>query len=258
MSGVELELRGVSLAYGRREVLSDVTLRLEAGARAALLGPNGAGKSSLLRAISGVGGKRSGSVLFDGVPAEEHDRAQLARRLAVVPGQTVITFPLRVEELVGLGRVPHEHPLLGPRPADRAATEAAIERVGIAHLVGRDVRELSLGERQMAVLAMAVAQGARLLLLDEPTVHLDLRHQVAVMELLADLSERDGVTVLAVLHDIALARHYFPRLLLVSDGRLAADGSPAAVINRQQLSDVYGVKGDFLPGLEAADSVGRA
>jgi len=99
------------------------------------------------------------------------------------------------------------------------------------------------------VLAMAVAQGARLLLLDEPTVHLDLRHQVAVMELLADLSERDGVTVLAVLHDIALARHFFPRLLLVSDGRLVADGPPTDVLTGELVSQVYGVDGTFLTGV---------
>ena len=116
---------------------------------------------------------------------------------------------MRVEELVALGRIPHEHHLLGPRDADRRAVDAAMERVGIADLRGRDVRELSLGERQLAVLAMAVAQEARILLLDEPTVHLDLRHQVAVMELLRDLSQRDGVTVLAVLHDIVLARQFF-------------------------------------------------
>ena len=104
------------------------------------------------------------------------------------------------------------------RPADRVAIDRAIERVGIGHLRGRDVRELSLGERQLVVLAMTIAQGARLLLLDEPTVHLDLRHQIEVMELLRDLAQRDGVTVLAVLHDIGLASHFFPRLILLARG----------------------------------------
>jgi iron complex transport system ATP-binding protein len=117
--------------------------------------------------------------------------------------------------------------------------------VRIGHLRGRDVRELSLGERQLAVLAMAVAQGARLLLLDEPTVHLDLRHQVAVMELLRDLSSRDGVTVLAVMHDVTLASHFFPRLLLLDAGRLVADGPPADVLTGDRIQAVYGVD----PGL---------
>ena len=245
MSGVALELRSLTLDYGARRALDDVSARLEPGTLAALLGPNGAGKSTLLRAVSGAGAgsaaRRSGMVLIDGVPLEEYDRAELARRVAVVPGQTRVAFPLRVEELVALGRVPHEHPLLGPRAADRAAVDAAIERVGIAELRGRDVRELSLGERQLAVLAMAVAQGPRLLLLDEPTVHLDLRHQVAVMELLRDLAARDGVTVLAVLHDVSLASHFFGRLLLLDRGRLVADGAPSEVLTPERIRAVYGV-----------------
>ena len=138
---------------------------------------------------------------------------------------------MRVEELVALGRIPHEHHLLGPRERTGARSTRALERVGIGELRGRDVRELSLGERQLAVLAMAVAQQARLLLLDEPTVHLDLRHQVTVMELLRDLSQRDGVTVLAVLHDVVLARHFFGRLLLLDHGRLVADGAPSVVLS---------------------------
>ena len=208
-----LELRDVRLAYGGRQVLHGIDLRIWRGELVALLGPNGAGKSSLLRAITGLGGHRAGTVLLDGTPIDEIERVALARRLAVVPGQAVFAFPIRVEEVVALGRIPHEHPLRGPRPSDRQAVAAAIERVGIGGLIGRDVRELSAGERQLVVLAMAVAQGARLLLLDEPTVHLDLRHQVAVMELLAGLAARDGVTVLAVMHDRHLARHFFPRLL---------------------------------------------
>jgi iron complex transport system ATP-binding protein len=124
--------------------------------------------------------------------------------------------------------------------------EAAIERVGIGHLRGRDVRHLSLGERQLAVLAMTVAQGARLMLLDEPTVHLDIRHQVAVMQLLADLVMKDGVTVLAVLHDVTLASHFFPRLLLLHEGRLVADGTPTEVLTPDRVRRVYDVDPQFI------------
>ena len=241
MSGADLELRGVTLDYGVRRAVDGVSLHVGSGEMVALLGPNGAGKSSLMRCITGLATRRAGTVLIDGVPLEEYDRAVLARRVAVVPGQTHVAFPMRVEELVALGRVPHEHPWLGPRARDRAWIEAAIERVGIADLRGRDVRELSLGERQLVVLAMAVAQGPQLLLLDEPTVHLDLRHQVAVMELLRDLSTRDGVTVLAVLHDVSLASHFFPRLLLLDRGRLLADGTPGAVLTPARIRTAYGV-----------------
>ena len=144
--------------------------------------------------------------------------------MAVVPGAANLPFATRVEEVVALGRLPHEDPLRGARPADKAAIAAAIERVGVGHLMGRDARELSLGERQLVLIALAVAQSAPVLVLDEPTVHLDLRHQVGAMELLVDLNERDGTTVIAVLHDLSLAAHFFPRLVLLDGGRVVADG----------------------------------
>jgi len=241
-----LELRDVRLAYGRRDVLRGVDLRIAPGERVALLGENGAGKTSLLRAITGLAEHASGEVLLDGRPAREYGRPERARRIAVVPGQTQVAFPLRVEELVALGRIPHEHPFLGPREEDRAAVASAIERVGLRHLVGRDVRQLSLGERQLAVLAMSVAQSASLLLLDEPTAHLDLRHQVEVMRLLRRLSEEDGVAVLAVMHDVALAGHFFERVCLLHEGRLVADGPPADVLTPERIRQVYGVDPRFV------------
>ena len=241
MSGAALNVTGLDLDYGRREVLRDVNVSLAAGEVVAFIGPNGAGKSSLLRCITGLVEPKAGSIAIDGQPLHDIDRRALARTIAVVPGQTLVAFPMRVEELVALGRLPHERALLGPRDEDRRVVEAALARVGITELRGRDVRELSLGERQLCVLAMAVAQQARLLLLDEPTVHLDLRHQVAVMELLRDLARRDGVTVLAVLHDVALARHFFDRLLLIDHGRVVADGTPEHVLSETNLRSVYGV-----------------
>ena len=246
MTGAALEVRDLTVRYGARRALDGITLSVTPGDMACLVGPNGAGKSTLLRCIAGTLRPSTGMVTIDDVPLDEYERAHLATRLAVVPGQTVITFPMRVEELVALGRVPHEHPLLGPRAADRAAIDHAIERVGIGHLRGRELRELSLGERQLVVLAMTVAQGASLLLLDEPTVHLDLRHQIEVMALLQDLAERDGVSVLAVLHDVSLASHFFPRLALLHEGRLVADGPPAAVLTPQRLYDVYGIDPRFV------------
>ena len=170
-----------------------------------------------------------------------------------MPGQAALPFATRVEEVVALGRLPHEDPFRGPGPADHAAVDAAIERVGIGSLRGRDARELSLGERQLVLIALAVAQAAPLLVLDEPTVHLDLRHQVAVMELLADLNRRDGVAVLAVLHDLALAAHFFPRLVLLDGGRVVADGPPARVLAPERVRATFGVDPAILAGLAAID-----
>ena len=234
-------LDGVVVSYRDRVVLRGVDLAIAAGERVALVGPNGAGKSTLLRVLAGLVTPSSGTVTLGGDPVATLDRPAIARRLAAVPGQVTFPFSARVEEIVALGRLPHEDPFRGPRAADRAAVDAAIARVGIERLRGRDARELSLGERQLVLVALAVAQAAPLLVLDEPTVHLDLRHQVAVMELLADLNEQDGTTVLAVLHDLALARHFFPRLAVLDGGRIVADGPPDRVLNRERVRAVFGV-----------------
>ena len=234
-------LQGVGVSYGGRDVLSGIDLAIAAGERVALIGPNGAGKSTLLRVATGLLAPTVGEVVLAGDPLRHLDRTTVARRIAVVPQQVSVPFSTTVEELVGLGRLPHEDPIRGARPADRAAVAAAIERVGIGHLLGRDVRELSLGERQLALVALAVAQAAPVLILDEPTVHLDLRHQVATMDLLVDLNSRDGTTVVAVLHDLGLAAAFFPRLILLDRGRIVADGGPLEVLSGPRIREVFGV-----------------
>jgi iron complex transport system ATP-binding protein len=241
-----VELVGVTVAYRGHRVLEEVSLGIAAGERVALIGPNGAGKSTLLAVATGLLRPADGDVRLTGVPIDRLDRLDIARRLAVVPGAANLPFATRVEEVVALGRLPHEDPFRGPRPADRAAIAAAIERVGVGHLLGRDARELSLGERQLVLLALAVAQAAPVLILDEPTVHLDLRHQVGAMELLVDLNQRDGTTVIAVLHDLALAAHFFPRLVLLDAGRIVADGTPADVLTPDRIHDVFGVDPTFV------------
>ena len=249
MSGLSVTISGLRLAYGARTILDGVDLAVAEGERVCLIGPNGAGKSSLLRCLTGLAPTAPGMIRIDGVPLAELSRDRLARTVAVVPGQVSLPFSMRVEEVVALGRIPHEHRLSGPRLADLAAVDAAIERAGIGHLRGRDARELSLGERQLVLIAMALAQQGRLLILDEPTVHLDLRHQVEVMQLLVDLNEREGLTVVAVLHDLALAAAMFPRVVLVADGRIVADGPATRVLTPERIRDVYGVDPRFLPTL---------
>ena len=241
VASAAVALRDVSVSYGGRQVLRNVDLELRSGERVALLGPNGAGKSTLLRVVAGLLAPDHGDVLLGGEPVARLDRAAVARRLAVVPQQAVLPFATRVEEVVALGRLPHEDPFRGPRDTDRVAIDAAIERVGLADLVGRDARELSLGERQLVLVALAVAQAAPVLALDEPTVHLDLRNRVEVMQLVRDLNERDGTTVLAVLHDLGLAAHFFPRLVVLDRGRVVADGPPADVLAPGRVQAVFGV-----------------
>ena len=170
-------------------MLEDIDLHIEAGERLCLVGPNGAGKSSLLRCLTGLAEPSEGASRLDEVAARARSNASaIARTISVVPSQVDLPFSMRVEDVVLLGRIPHENPFTGPSDADRAAADAAIARVGIEKLRGRDVRQLSMGERQLVLVAMAVAQGGRLIVLDEPTVHLDLRHQVEVLSLLERLS----------------------------------------------------------------------
>jgi iron complex transport system ATP-binding protein len=248
-----IELAGVTVEYHRRPVLRDADLRIERGERVALVGPNGAGKSTLLRALTGVVAPTSGRVTIDGVDVARLDRPALARRIAVVPQAAAVPFAARVEEVVALGRLPHEDPIRGARPADRAAVAAAIDRVGVGHLVGRDARELSHGERQLVLLALAVAQAAPVLVLDEPTVHLDLRRQVETMELLVDLNRRDGTTVLAVLHDLGLAAAFFPRIVVLGRGRIVGDGPSASVLTPTAIGELFGVD----PALVALPAAAR-
>ncbi len=243
-----IELEGATVAYRGRAVLDDVTLTIAAGERVAIVGPNGAGKSTLLRAITGVLAPDRGTVRLAGRPVRDLDRTSVARRVAVVPQGATVPFATTVEEVVGLGRLPHLSGFGAASPADRAAVAAAIDRVGVGHLLGRDARELSLGERQLVLIALAVAQAAPVLVLDEPTVHLDLRHQVETMELLVDLNERDGTTIVAVLHDLTLAAHFFPRLVLLDRGRVVASDEPRAVLSPERVRGVFGVD----PGLIAA------
>jgi iron complex transport system ATP-binding protein len=241
-----VELVAVHADYGATRILSKLDLMIGRGERVAIVGPNGAGKSTLLRVITGLLPASDGEVRLTGEPVRALSHDQIARRVAVVPQVAALPFSARVEEIVALGRLPHENPFRGPRERDRAAISAAIDRVGLGRLVDRDARQLSLGERQLVLVAVAVAQQAPIIVLDEPTVHLDIRHQVDVMELLVDLNRRDGATLIAVLHDLGLAARYFERVVVMANGRTAADGPPASALSREVVREVFGVDPEVL------------
>lgn len=250
------ELRAVSAGYPGRDVLKAIDLVVAAGERVAIVGPNGAGKSTLLRAMTGIIRPAAGEALLGGVPVAELSREAVARRIAVVPQLATLPFAARVEDVVALGRLPHEDRLRGLRERDRAAVAAAIDMVGLGRLVERDARALSLGERQLVLLALAIAQKAPMVVLDEPTVHLDIRHQVDVMDLLTELNSRDGTTIVAVMHDLRLAAHYFPRIVVLADGRVAKDATPDEALSPEVIREVFGVDPNLLtaPWGQAATS----
>jgi iron complex transport system ATP-binding protein len=230
----------VTFAYpgSRVAVLGDVSLHVAAGEMVALLGPNGAGKSTLLKLVSGILAPTVGSVRLEGVPVRTLRHDEIARRVAVLPQDFAVQFAYTVRQIVELGRMPHTGIWGMQRSRDRAAVQRALEATETAELADRVYNELSGGERQRALLALALAQDANILLLDEPTAHLDIRHQVETLELLRRLNRERGLTVLAALHDLNLAARFFSRIVLCKR-EIVADGPPAAVLDAEVLARVY-------------------
>jgi iron complex transport system ATP-binding protein len=222
-----------------RPAVDDVSLVVPAGLCTALLGPNGSGKSTLLRLLLGTLAPDDGRVSLEGRPVHEWPRSEMARRIGVVPQGEEINFPITVRELVGMGRYPYLGPWKREREADLRAIDAALERCDIADLRDRPITTLSGGERQRALVARALAQEPAILVLDEPTASLDVRHEMAIFELLRDLGGT-GVTVLVVTHSLNLAARFADRLVLLSRGRVAAFGEPPEVIDQALIEAVYG------------------
>jgi iron complex transport system ATP-binding protein len=233
-----LEFSAVSFSYSQRLLLQDVSLRISAGEMVALLGPNGAGKSTLLKLGSGLLKPSRGHILLEGQEVSSLGRVALARRVAVVPQDFSVQFAYTVRQIVELGRLPYLGLWGSAGEGDRGAVAAALEATGMSTLADRVYNELSGGERQRALISLALAQSTPVLLLDEPTAHLDIRHQIQTLELLRRLNQEQGVTVLAALHDLNLAARYFPRLVLFSSG-VVADGTPAQVLDEGILSRMY-------------------
>ncbi len=244
-------LEGVAFAYpladgGRRPVLRGVELRVAPGELVALLGPNGSGKTTLLRLLTGQLRPDAGTATFDGRPVGDWRRDALARRVAVLPQQLDLPDRFRVAELVEMGRAPHATRLFGSTADDEHAVRRALVDADALGLAGRYADELSGGERQRVLVAMALAQEPELLLLDEPTLHLDLAHQVALLAAIRRLRTQRGLTVIAVLHDLNVAAEFAPRAVVLADGRVAADGPPGEVLTPELVRQVFGVQVDAI------------
>ncbi|TMC68908.1 MAG: ABC transporter ATP-binding protein [Chloroflexi bacterium] len=246
-----LHADAVTAGYGPRTVLDGCSLSLTRGEVVAIVGPNGAGKSTLLRCLAGLLRPRSGVVRLDGVDIGALLRRDLARRVAVVPQIFDTLFPFTVREVVALGRTARLGTFGGASPADRVAVDRAIADLGLGELESRRIDRLSGGERQRAVLAMALAQETDVLLLDEPTVHLDPAHQVAMLKLVRELACARGLAVAAVLHDLNLAGAMATRLVVLAGGRVVRDANAETVLSSELISDVFG------PGLAVGRHDGR-
>lgn len=236
-----LSARGVGFGYGDRDILRGVSVDLSPGEVTILLGPNGAGKSTLIRILSGILAPREGEVLLCGRPPGEFRRREMARLLSVVGQDPPVDFPMTVAAYVGLGRFPHQGFFGGTSPEDREQVERAMERTELTGLRDRTLSEISAGERQRAAVARAIAQGARVMLLDEPTAFLDIRHRVAFYEIVTQLKETSGIAALVASHDLSLCAEYGERIVLLSGGTVAAQGRPEEVLTPGNVQAAYGV-----------------
>ncbi len=235
---VSLSVEALDVAIGGRSVLHGITATLAPGSLVGVIGPNGAGKSTLVRAMLGLLPASAGRILIDGQPVATLTPAAIARRIAYLPQGQTLHWPLAVERLVALGRLPHLAPFSGIGIGDQAAIDRALARADITHLRARDATQLSGGERARALLARALAVEAPALIVDEPLGSLDPGHQMDVMELL-HRQAAEGALVVAVLHDLSMAARFCDHVLLLNEGRLAADGPPQDVLTAPRLAAVY-------------------
>ena len=245
--GARVEVVGLTAGYGRTQVLDSVRLTVEPGGWLAVIGPNGSGKSTLLRSVLGFH-PHEGQVRLDGVPTTGMPRRDRARAMAYAPQTPVLPEGVTARDYVTLGRTPHRPLLAAPREVDRRVVADVLDRLGLAAMAGRPLSTLSGGEQQRAVLARALAQQPRVLLLDEPTAALDLGHAQQVLDLVDALRRQDGLTVISTLHDLTLAGQYADRLALLSGGRVAAEGAPAEVLTAEALSRHYGARAEVVRG----------
>ena len=236
-----IHTRELSFAYKDRAVLHAVSLSVESGDMVGITGPNGSGKTTLLKILSAVLRGR-GEVKLNGRNIHAYGRRELSRLFAVVQQEARVNFPYTAAEIVLMGRASYHSPFVLEGKEDLEVARASMELTDSLPLADRYLHELSGGEKQRVMIARALAQEPEILLLDEPSAFLDLKHQVQVFELLRRLNRERGLTVVAALHDLNLASLFFPRLIMLRDGRIYRDGSPNEVLTEKTIEEVYGIR----------------
>jgi iron complex transport system ATP-binding protein len=239
---IELRAEALRLAYDDRIVVDNLDLTVPSGRITVIVGANACGKSTLLRALARLLTPKAGHVYLDGKSVHATPTRQVARQLGILPQSPVAPDGLTVVDLVTRGRAPHQSWWRQWSSTDEAAVAEALRATELTDLADRPVDELSGGQRQRAWIAMAVAQETPVLLLDEPTTFLDLAHQIDVLDLVVDLNQREGRTIVMVLHDLNQACRYADHVIAMKSGRIVAEGSPTEVVTPELVEDVFDVR----------------
>ncbi|MDW5562049.1 MAG: ABC transporter ATP-binding protein [Methanomassiliicoccus sp.] len=241
---VDLKVENISFSYGATEVLKGVSFELSEPNLTCIIGPNGVGKTTLARCVNRLLRPLSGRVTLDGTDINDMTLRELAVRIGYVPNSSGDTFPMSVMDTVLMGR----HPRAGWTTSDHdlEVVEETIRTMGLEEYMMRDFNELSAGQHQRVMIARGLAQEPDLLILDEPTSNLDVRHQMEVMELLRRLTRERGITILMVCHDLNITARYADRILMMSEGKIHSDGTAAEVMTERSIMDVYGVRSQLI------------
>lgn len=236
-----LEIKNISMDIEKTSILTDISASIKKGEMVGLIGPNGAGKSSLLKCILGLREIKNGTILIDDKNIEDLSLKERAKKLAYAAQGAPVYWPLTVENIVGLGRVPHLNPWQKLTTDDQISIDQAMERTDCASLKGRLVTTLSGGERARVLLARVLATAAPYILADEPVASLDPAHQLQVMNILKNLSRNDN-GVLVVMHDLSLALRYCDRIIVLKDGAMVGQDTPEVILSDDMLADVFGIR----------------
>ncbi len=234
-----IQARNLNGGYGNEMIVRDISFQIHKGDFLGIIGPNGSGKSTLLKLISRALPIKDGRVMFEEEDIQHMSLKKLSQKIAFVPQDTMINFPFTVEEIVLMGRIPHLKRLQHESKKDRDIALRSLELTDVLSLRNKNINELSAGERQRVIIARALAQEPSLMFLDEPTSHLDIGHEIRLLDLLKKLNKNNSLTVVIVMHDLNLASEYCDRLMLLENGRIFKEGSAKDVLTYQTIEAVY-------------------
>ena len=232
----------IGFSYNGTSVLNGIDLSIQPGKMLGILGANGAGKSTLLKILCGVLKPKSGKALFNELELSKMDRREIAKGITYIPQDPMFSFPFTVREVVLMGRAPYIGRFEFERESDNEIAQNALETVGIAHLKNRLINEISSGERQLASIARGLVQEPEIMILDEPATYLDVKHRTEIMNILKQLKENKGISIIAATHDIFSSLFYFDEIIILKDGNILAEGKTDQIINTEILSSAYGIE----------------